>query len=233
MNTIKPLAASFRGSPLSFLASLVGVLACGCGSAFNTTFCNTTLGGCVPVTPGPEAAFVLVRGLNETTQTVQFFITVEKEVLVPDENGDFQIDEDGEFITRPERRTVEVTTQPGGTSRDVGVLFSCDPEPIRKIGLGENLLPTDAAVLVGGTGPGGQGGFGVPAAGLNPLENLTGNFNCGDTVIFRAVIDSSIAGGVGLRAFIQPNSEQPSVFSGPNTFVNYQQFLESQQSSDE
>lgn len=224
-------ACSFEVLTFSLLAALA--FASGCGGLVNPAFCNVTLGGCLPVTPGPEAAFVLVRGLNETTQTVEFFITVEKEALVLDDEGNFQMDDQGEFITRLELQTVQVITQPGGTSRDVGVLFPCDPEPIRRIGLGENLLPTDAAVLVGGTGPGGQGGFGVPATSLNPLDNLTGNFNCGDAVIFRAVIDSGVAGGVALRAFVQPNSEQPSVFSGPNTFVNYQQFLESQEQGEE
>lgn len=205
----------------------------GCGGFVNSAFCNAAIGGCVPITPGPEAAFVLVRGLNETNQNVEFFVTIQKEVLVRDENGNFQVDGQGDFITRPELQTVQLLTQPGGASRDVGVLFSCDPEPIRKIGLGESLLPTDAAVRVGGTGGGGAGGFGVPASGLNPLDNLTGNFNCGDTVIFRAFIDTTVAGGIGLGAFVQPNSEQPSVFSGPDTFVNYQRFLEAQQGIEE
>jgi len=55
-----------------------------------------------------------------------------------------------------------------------------------------------------------------------------GNFNCGDTIIFNAFRSSGVAGGVALNAFLLPGSEQPSIFSGPDTFVNYQQFLESQ-----
>ena len=206
------------------------LIAAGCGGIgtfFNPAFINTANGGVVPVTPGPEADFILVRTVNATGQTVEFVVTIEREVLVLDENGSTQQDENGDFVTRKELRTVRLNTGATGNATEMGVLFPCSVTPITRIGLGENLLPTDAAVSVGGQGAGGAGGFGVPAGGLNPLDLYTGNFNCGDTVTFRAFQATGQAGGVGLEVFLLPGSEQPSVFSGPNTFVNFQAYLES------
>ena len=216
------------GGVLFAVTATLLIPACG-ASFFNPAFVNATSGGQFPVTPGPGAAFVFVRTRNETTQNVQFIVTIEREVLVVDENGNFQIDESTQqFITRPERETVRLNTGATGQSTDVGVLFPCGQSPVTKVGLGENLLPGDAAVFVGGGGAGGATGFGVTANNLNPLLISEGNFNCGDTIIFNAFRSSGVAGGVALNAFLLPGSEQPSIFSGPDTFVNYQQFLESQ-----
>ena len=118
-----------------------------------------------------------------------------------------------------------MNTLPVGQSREVGTLFACGKSPVTHVGLGEDLLPTDAAVFVGGQGVGGAAGFGVTAGDLNPLQLAVGNFNCGDTIIFQAFRAISVAGGVALQAFLLPGSEQPSIFSGPNTFVNLEQFL--------
>ena len=185
------------------------------------------------MTPGPGAAFVLVRVVNETNQVVEFIVTIEREVLVVDEQGDFQQDDQGDFITRPERETVRLTTDATGLATELGVLFPCGESPVTAVGLGENLLPTDAAIFVGGEGAGGATGFGVSAGNLNPLLLDVGNFNCGDTVIFRAFVSSGVAGGVALQSFLLPGSEQPSIFNGPDTFVNLEQFLESQVREDE
>jgi hypothetical protein len=73
----------------------------------------------------------------------------------------------------------------------------------------------------------------VPAGDLNPLLLEVGNFNCGDTIIFRAFVSTGAVGGVALQSFLLPGSEQPSIFRGPNTFVNLEQFLESQVREDE
>lgn len=208
----------------------LGFLAVGCDnvSLFNPAFVNTVIGGQVPVTPGPAAAFVFVRCVNETDQPVEFIVTVQRDVLVLDEQGDFQLDEQGQFITRPERETVRLTTLTNGQARELGVLFPCGESPLTHVGLGENLLPTDAAIFVGGQGAVGAAGFGVDAGDLNPLLLGAGNFNCGDTIIFRAFLSTRVAGGVGLQSFLLPGSEQPSIFGGPDTFVNYAQFLEAQ-----
>ena len=224
--------------------SIVGsVLACsaalavsGCGSnatLFNSAFLQTLVGGQVPVTPGPPAAFVLVRGVNTTTQNVEFIVTVEKLRLVRDENGDFVLDENGDFVTNLERRTVPLLTLPTGLSTDLGVVFDCSVEPITIIGLGENLLPTDAALLVGGGGAGGQSGFGVTAPHLNPLRLDQGNFNCGDTVIYQAFAASGVAGGVSVASYLLPGSEQPAEYAGPSTFENLRAFRQSQRRDDE
>ena len=140
-------------------------LAAACGSTatvFNPAFINTLSGGQVPVTPGPGAAYVLVRVVNETAQVVEFVVTIEREVLVVDDEGNFEQDEQGNFITVPERETVNLTTNPTGLATDLGVLFPCGESPVTVVGLGENLLSTDAAIFVGGEGAGGATGFGVP-----------------------------------------------------------------------
>lgn len=210
------------------MLGLMLIPACGGAGLFNPAFINATTGGQFPVTPGPGAAFVLVRGRNETGQNVEFIVTIERDVLVTDENGNFQVDENGNFVTRPERQTVRLNAGATGASTDVGTLFSCRQSPVTKVGLGENLLPTDAAIFVGGGGAGGVPGFGVTAPNLNPLELNQGNFNCGDTIIFRAFRSVGVAGGVAVAAFLLPGSEQPSIFTGPDTFFTYQSFLESQ-----
>jgi len=203
----------------------------GCGSTFglfNSAFINTISGGVVPVTPGPGAAFVLVRGFNETNQNVDFIVTIEREELEIDDNGQFQVDESGNFVTRPTRETVQLSTFPQGLANDLGVLFPCNESPVTFVGLGENLLPTDPVLFVGGAGAGGQTGFGVTAPNLNPLSFAAGNFNCGDTIVFRAFTNPGVAGGIGVQTFLQDGSLQPSIFGGPNTFVNLQDFLSSQ-----
>lgn len=209
----------------------VALICTGCGISavvLNPAFLNTAVGGVVPLTPGPGADFVLVRGHNDTNQPVEFIVTIEREILRLDEDGNVQFDDLGNFETDSIRQTVRLNTFPGGLTNDLGVVFACDQSPVTLIGLGENLLPTDAAVFVGGGGPAGIEGFGVTAGNLNPLSLAVGNFNCGDTIIFEALQSSSVPGGVALLAFILPGSEQPSEFQGPNTFVNLEQFAQSQ-----
>ncbi len=217
-------------------ASGLAISTAGCGSAtaiFNPAFINPFFGGVVPVTPGPGAAFVFVRTVNDIGQPVEFIVTIERDVLVVDDQGNFRIDQDGQFITRSERETVRLTTLSDGQARELGTLFPCGESPVTQVGLGENLLPGDAAVFVGGQGAGGAAGFGVPAGNLNPLLLQEGNFNCGDTIIFRAFQSRNVAGGVGLQSFVLPGSEQPSVFQGPDTFANYERFVEAQVREDE
>ena len=202
---------------------------CGAYTALNPAFINSLSGGVVPVTPGPGAAFVLVRGTNETNQTIEFIITIQRSVPVTDDQGQIQFDDDGSIVTRPERETRRLITRPTGQARDLGTLFPCGETPVTHVGLGDNLLPTDAAVFVGGGGTGESTGFGIPAGNLNPLQLAIGNFNCGDTIIFRAFVSNSVAGGIGLQSFLLPGSEQPSIFSGPDTFVNLNNFIVSQE----
>jgi len=203
-----------------------------CGSSFsllNPAFVNTFSGGQVPVTPGPGAAFVLVRTVNQTDQNVEFIVTIERAVLVQDSTGNFQVDDQGNFVTVPERQTVRLNTGATGLANETGVLFPCGESPVTIVGLGEGLLPTDAAIFVGGAGAGGGVGFGVPAGSLNPLRLDVGNFNCGDTIVFRAFTSVGVAGGVALQTFLLPGSEQPSIFNGPSTFTNLADFLATQQ----
>lgn len=214
---------------LLFAAVLLGVAGCGLSaSIFNPAFLNPLFGGQFPLTPGPSADFVLVRCVNETTQNVEFVVTIERDVIVRDADGNPQVDDQGNFVTQSERDSVRLTTFPNGNASELGVLFDCETSPVTLVGLGENLLPTDNAAFVGGEGPGGAAGVGVKVGQLNPLSLYDGNFNCGDTVIFRAFVQAGVAGNTGLQSFLLPGSEQPSDFAGPDTFVNYQAFLQSQ-----
>jgi hypothetical protein len=209
-------------------------LGLGCGSGvFNPAFVNANVGGVFPITPGPEADFVFVRGLNETGQTAEFIITVEREVMVLDDEGNPQQDDAGNFVTRPERQTVNLITGAAGSATSAGVLFECTRSPVTIVGLGENLLPSDTALFVGGEGAGGAAGFGITADDVNPLTLDAGNFACGDSIIFRAFQSVGVPGGVDIQTYLLEGVTQPSDFSGPNTFVNYQQFLESQAPEDE
>lgn len=216
------------------LAATSAVFAGACGDIFNPAFINTNFGGQVPVTPGPVAAFVLVNVINQTNQNAAFFVTVEKLQFQRDDDGDIIFDEDGQPLTQTTRQSVRLSTAPVGTASQAGILFDCSTEPVVTVGLGENLLPTDTAVSVGGTGPASAGGVNIPVGGLNPLQLFeAGNFNCGDTVSFRAITNTAVAGGVSLQAFVLPGSEQPGTFEGPSTFENYADFLAAQGSDED
>lgn len=229
MRNLIPLSKRF-----GLCALLLAMTSCGSDvTLFNSAFLQTFVGGQVPVTPGPPAAFILVRGVNSTAQNVEFIVTIEKEILVRNDDGSFAQDENGNFVTTPQRRTVSLLTSPNGLGSDLGVVFDCQTEPVTVIGLGEELLPTDAAVFVGGGTAGGVTGFGVAVPSLNPLRLEIGNFNCGDTVIYQAFTATGVAGGVSVQAFLLPGSEQPTGFAGPSTFVNLRDFRESQISDEE
>jgi len=211
---------------------MLPALGAGCGSGltvFNPAFLNTFTGGQFPLTPGPGAAFVFVRVVNETGDVAEFTVTIEREEFALDDNGQRQFDELGNPVTVSKRETVRLTTFATPPANELGVLFRCSPSPVNIVGLGENLLPSDAAVFVGGQGAGGASGAGVSAADVNPLSRTAGNFNCGDTIIFRAFTPGGVGGGsVTIQSLLLPGSEQPSIFDGPNTFANLELYLESQ-----
>lgn len=208
---------------------------CGAGAGiFNPAFLNTFVGGQFPLTPGPEAAFVFVRVLNQTAENAEFVVTIEKAAIERDEEGNPLIDSaTGTVITRPQRKTVRLQTFAEAPANEMGVLFSCKEEPINIVGLGENLLPTDSAMCLRGDGGVADPCFGVPAASVFPLKRSDGKFACGDTIIFRAIRSTGVTGGVLIQSFLLPGFEQPSDYSGPNTFANLDAFLESQTRGDE
>ena len=209
----------------------------GCGGTgggfFNPAFSNTFFGGQFPLTPGPAASAILVRVLNETPLNSEFIVTVEKAVIQRDDAGNPIVDENNNVVTRPQRQTVRLSTLAIEPANELGVLFSCLEEPINVIGLGETLQPNDIAVFVGGQGAGGVGGFGIPAAQINPLVRQEGNFACGDTVVFRTVEARGVTGGVAIQSFLLPGFEQPEEFVGPSTFLNWEEFLQSQTREDD
>ena len=110
------------------------------------------------------------------------------------------------------------------SANELGHVFRCSDQAIERIGLGENLLPTDQGVFVGAE-TGGVAGFGVPS-GINALSREAGNFACGDTVIFQAISSSSVPGGVRIQSFVLTDNDQPDNFTGPDMFRNLDAVLE-------
>ena len=133
-------------------AVVAGLFAAGCSSTaniFNPTFVNLTSGGVFPLTPGPGADFVLVRVVNETNSNAEFIVTIEREVFQRDGDGNVILDEFGNPLTLSVRETKRLDTLVAAPGNEMGVLFPCSESPINLIGLGENLLPNDAAVFLG------------------------------------------------------------------------------------
>lgn len=217
------------------LLSLLSAGLCGCGSEatlLNSAFINMLSGGVVPVTPGPSAAFVFVRGVNDTGQPVEFFVRIERRVPRTDAEGNITFAPNGEIVTDLVIEREGIQTGAAGQLADLGVLFPCGETPVVRVGLGENYLRTDIAARIGGTVAGGAAGFGVRVGSLSPLRLVEGNFNCGDTIIFRAFSATNVAGGVALTVFLLPGSEQPSEFSGPSTFANFEELLDTRNNQD-
>ena len=209
----------------------------GCGGNFsllNPSFLNFVQGGQFPLTPGPNAAFVFVRVVNKTAdEPMSFVVTAEIARALRDENGVLQRDENGQVVTELVLETHRLQTFPRGNASEAGTLFSCSAgsQAVERVGLGENLLPTDRGVFLNAVA-GGVAGLGVQT-GVNALNRIDGNFRCGDTITFEAIDATGVPGNVKVRAFLLPASDQPSAFSGLDTFRNYSEFLESQIREDE
>ncbi len=189
---------------LGLCATLLVMGSCGADAALllNPSFVNQLEGGVLfPLAPRPESQLIFIRGNNATTEPITFLVTVERSVTVTDGAG-------GGTITQAD--TTEIFTEPGNNSNEAGVLFPCDGDnQISRIGLGRNLNQptTDAGLFVGGFDdvvP----GFGVPG-NINPLSFLDGDFECGDTLIFRAIQSVNQPGGFRVQAFIIPWENQP------------------------
>ncbi len=195
---------------------------------FNPSFLNYIEGGQFPLTPGPDASFVFVRTVNKTSnQSVAFVVTAEIERVQRDDNGDLQRDESGNVVTELVLETHWLRTFPVGNASEAGVLYACTggEQSVERVGLGDNLLPSDRGVFVNATA--GGGGLGIQA-NVNPLSRSAGNFACGDTVVFEVIDAIGVPGNVKVRTFTLDASSQPATFAGPDTFVNYERFLQSQ-----
>jgi len=211
-----------------------GVLAVtgGCGNEnltiFNPSFLNYLQGGQFPLTPGPNAAFVFVRTVNKTSnQSVAFVVTAEIERVQRDENGDLQRDESGNVVTEFVFETHRLRTFPAGNASEAGILYACTggEQSVERVGLGENLLPSDRGIFVDATV--GGGGLGIQA-NVNPLSRSGGNFSCGDTVVFEVIDSIGVPGNIKVRSFVLSDDNQPTSFAGPDTFRNFERFLQSQ-----
>ncbi|MFH0981497.1 MAG: hypothetical protein V2A79_08160 [Planctomycetota bacterium] len=199
----------------SAAAVLLGV---GCGenaTLFNPSFINYTFGGIVPLTPGPNSGFVLVRVVNKTAVNIRYVVTAERQVET--------IDDQGLTIVTTQNETVRLQTFPEGLASESGILFNC---PLVRIGLGENIdFPTTEPGLFLNAVPGQAEGFGVPGF-VNPLSAAAGNFTCGDTLIFETSPEAGTVGNVRVATFVLRAAEQPTVVSGPDTFNNARTVIE-------
>lgn len=201
------------------LSLLVVMTGCGADAALllNPAFVNQIEGGVLfPLAPRPDTGLLFIRANNATTESITFLITVERSTLLVEGNT---------TMTLSESKTTEVFTEPGSNSNDAGILFNCDENnQITRIGLGRNLNQpsTDAGLFIGGFNdviP----GFGVPG-NINPLDALDGDFECGDTIVYRAIQSVNQPGGFRVQAFIIPWENQPDNTTR-NTFDVASQFL--------
>ncbi len=211
-------------------AGLTASLSCGDNlTLLNPSFLNFLEGGQVPITPGPNAAFVLVRVVNQTRgQAISFVVTAEIARAARDDEGQLQRDENGAVVTELVMETHRVQTFPVGNASEAGVLFSCaaGAQAVERVGLGENLLPSDRGVFLN-SAAGGVAGLGVQA-GVNALNRTDGDFRCGDTVTFEVIDTIGVPGNVKVRSFLLQGELQPNQFAGPDTFRNFAQFLQTQ-----
>jgi hypothetical protein len=190
----------------------VGLVGCSGTAIFNPALINQQDGSIFPLAPQERNAFVLVRVNNSTNQAIEFRVTVEREVLDPD-NPD---------LTNVEQQSFNLFTPPATRANDLGVLVNC---PIVRVGLGENLdQPLTSAGMFVGAQAVGVGGIGVPA-GVNPLDTRVGNFACGDTVIFQAVALPGSPGGVAALAYVLDADSQADEITGLDTFANARSFI--------
>ena len=190
----------------------------GCGenaTLFNPSFVNFAVGGVVPLVPGPNSGFILARVVNNTPDNIRFVVTAERETEI--------IDEEGVSTIETTYETVRLPTFPTAQANEVGILFDC---PVARVGLGENIdFPGTEPGLFIGAVPGEQEGFGVPGS-ANPLAAKAGNYDCGDTLIFEAASRAGTVGNVRVSTFVLDADEQPTQFSGPDTFNNARSVIE-------
>ena len=207
-----------RGVQFAGVALAVAGALCGCGenaTLFNPAFINYAVGGIVPLVPGSDSGFILVRVVNNTPENIRFVVTAQRETEITDEDGVTNIETTDE--------TVRLQTFPAAQANEVGILYDC---PVARVGLGENIdFPGTEPGLYIGAVPGEQEGFGVPGF-VNPLSEAAGNFECGDTLIFDAATRSGTVGNTRVTTFVLDADEQPTEVSGPDTFNNARTVIE-------
>ena len=104
-----------------------GLIGCvGVEQLLNPAFVNQATGEVFPLVPGDRTGFILVRGVNSTSASVEFLITVERRVDSEDQPG----------VLVTETESFRLFAPAAARANDVGVLVNC---PAFRIGLGENL----------------------------------------------------------------------------------------------
>lgn len=133
-------------------ASLLTYGAClalmGCGGPatfFSESFLNRLGGGFVPIVPGPEAGYVMVFVVNNTTdRSVEFVVTAEQEEIV------VQLDANGNMIGFEPARTLEQRTVDLLTDVDsptLAIVFDHSAADFPPVGPGELTFQDIQSVL--------------------------------------------------------------------------------------
>ncbi len=161
----------------------------------NPQFLNLQTGAVFPVAPG-DTEFVLVEVANQTREKqVTFLLSVE---------------------TADGPQTLELVTTPDLPTQ--AAVFSC---PVARIGLGElgNLESSGIRITNPETGQ-----FFEAPWDRNPLTEGR-SFLCGDTILFLATTDTSVAGSVVLTVGRIDGGAQAGPFSGADTFENLEEIV--------
>jgi len=164
--------------------------------------------------PRASDANVFVYATNGLSLPAEFIVTIERDVPLRDARGKFLLDTGGNVRVSPQRQTARLpipplegigSGYPNLPEFRVGAYFDCGQWAVRVVGLGENWMPDDPAVILGS----GPERYGLPVGDLRPLLLDYRNFGCGDIVVFATVVDPLVPSGAGLRSFLVPVVEQP------------------------
>ena len=177
---------------------LLGLLAVSIGC--NPVYVNQVSGGSfAPLAPGDQG-YVLLHVVNDTNFDINTIVG---------------FDAPG-WINEP----IFVTYNPIAAKSERGILVPC---PVFEVGMGPLNDPSGVA-LEFTTDAGGK--VTVPASAF-PFSFMNGeDYRCGDTVLFTIIADRNSSFGVTVIPSRIEASTQTGPFSGPDTFANFDAFLQ-------
>lgn len=109
-----------RRSAMLLMLAGIGLLGCSADvSLFNQSFVNLFTGSVVPIVPGPDPGYVMVMGMNDSEESIEFVVTAESEELIVTVNNLGQVTSFEATVLEPE--TVNLITDPTATS--LGIVF--------------------------------------------------------------------------------------------------------------
>jgi hypothetical protein len=166
----------------------------------NPVFVNQLSGGnFTPLAPGDQG-YVLLHVVNDTDFDI---------------NTNVGFDAPG-WINEP----IFVSYNPIAAKSQRGILVPC---PVHEVGMGP-LNDPSAVALEFTADDGGQ--VTVPASAFPFTLDNGVDYNCGDTVLFTIIADRNSSFGVAVIPSFIDASTQTGPFSGPDTFANFDTFLQ-------